>query len=151
MKVKNKMRIYDIKHAIYVKIWSWVVYKAFPTFDSSFFFDMMHLYFKQMSYDYDHYGHTVNTHKYAKKQLIVSEYAKYIAENKSFDNAFYGAPETKMWSEPIEGKNESKLCFYNPEGDKKFRNRWKRENYLEQFYKEEFFRLLNKHIYHWWD
>lgn len=151
--MRIKYRIQEIKYEIYKKLWSWVVFKAFPTFDFSFFFDMMHLYFKQMSYDYDHYGHTVNTHRYAKKQLIVSEYAKYIAENKSFDNAFYGAPETKMWTEPIEidGVEYGSLQFDNPESNTKFRKRWEKENYLEQFYKEEFFRLLNKHIYHWWD
>lgn len=145
-------KIDKIKHSFYIWLWKKIVFFAFPTWDYSYLFEMLHLYLKKMSSDYEQFGHTVNSEKYAKDQLIASEYARYINEGMAYENAFYNAPEIKMWSEPWEEDEDLlQLHFDNPESAKKTRKRWDTENYLSKFYKDEFFKILSKHVYSWWD
>lgn len=139
------------KRKIYLKIWKFLTWRVFPTWDYSYMFDMFHEYLQQMSKDTSKNKYSMNK-KNTKHIAIAAELTDRIAKDRAFEEAYATQPVIEMWSTPYkEDDTFEELHTYCNEHPTKSKSRHRIEQELNIYYMEYFTRLIRQYSQEWWD
>jgi hypothetical protein len=140
-----------LKRKVYLKIWKFFTWRVFPTWDFSYMYEMLHEYLNQMSKDTYENGYHVSSKRNAKRIAVASELAKRIGDTTAFEEAHYGAPETKLWTTPCDDGICEEIHTSCDEPLAKSKSRWRKEEELEKYYLGYFTKLLRQYSRGWWE
>lgn len=140
-----------LKRKMYMRIWKFLTWRLFPTWDYSYMYEVLHIYLDRMSKDTYKYGNHTKSERNAKRIAIASELADRIGNDRAFEEAYFDQPEIKVWTTPCDNNMLLEVHTDCDESLAKSKSRWKKEAELNKYYMEYFTDLLKQYSRGWWE
>jgi len=141
-----KYRVSEIKFSFWKKIHHYVMKKAYPWWDYSYFYEMASEWLFDASKNFKEKGTHVSHEKEAKEILIAAELCKRIAEGYSSENSYRTAFGCK-----IEDKDFDFRIELSEEERRRYRKWAEYQKRDDKFYLEYLGKMLKKYSKSWWD